>query len=132
MIPANGQRVAIAHDDDYLHLWPGHLESSRKGQGPAVGGVHRVKIHIDRHPTGTADARDQSDVILIEFQFLHRAQNAGHDDANPATRAPDVRKSFVAAEVFVRALIVPFHSLFSSPKSEPGPDSVPAAAGVPG
>ena len=56
VVAADGGGVAVPHDHDHLELGVGQLHPGGEGQGPAVGGVQGVEIHVDAHPPGAADA----------------------------------------------------------------------------
>jgi hypothetical protein len=101
MIPSDGDRVAIAHDDDHLQIGFGQLHPGGKGKGPAMGGVKGIEIHIDRESSRTTDSGNQNDLILIEPGPVDRPDQGSQHDPDPAPWAPDMGKLLVMTKIFM-------------------------------
>ncbi len=89
VVAADGGGVAVAHDHNDLELGIGQLDAGGEGEGPTMGGVQGIEIHINGHPPGAADAGDQDNVILKEAAAVN-----GSDQGPPRTmrcRTPDTQ-----------------------------------------
>ena len=79
MIAANGQTVAVAGYQPDIHLWIGQLDAGGKGGRPAMDGVETIGRHVIGKARGTADTRDEDNVLRrrtnIGQGFLHALQN---------------------------------------------------------
>ena len=101
VVAADGGGVAVAHDHDHVKLGVGQLHPGGKGQGPAVGGVERIEIHVHAQAPGAADARDQDDLVLGEAGAVNGPDQGPQDDAVAAPRTPDVGELLFVAQVLV-------------------------------
>jgi hypothetical protein len=120
MVAADGQGIAITHDNDDPHLRSDHLEASGKGQGSPVGGVHGVEIHVDGHPPRAADAGDHSHFVFVQSQAVYGPDDGMHDNADATSSAPNIRKLFLVTEVIVYLLFLALHKI-TSPQWQPIP-----------
>ena len=71
------RRVAVAGDDDDVHLRPHRLDRLGHRQGASVEGVDRLVLEVTAHPPGAADAGDDDRVALVEPHLVeHHRQHA--------------------------------------------------------
>jgi hypothetical protein len=101
MVAADGGGIAVPHDDDHLEPGVGQFYPGSERQGPAVGGVEGVKIHIYRHAPGTADPGNQHDIIFLKAGPVNGPDQGPQDNAVAAPRAPDVGKFLVVPQIFI-------------------------------
>jgi len=90
VVAADGEGVAVAADHDHMEVRPGDLDSGGEGQRPSVRGVEGVEIHVANRAGGTADAGYERDLVLVQAQPLHGAEDRFEDDPVAAAGAPDV------------------------------------------
>ncbi len=55
-----------------------------------------VGVDIGRQPSGTANAGDNRELVLIDAEVVDRPQQRPQGDAMPATRAEEVRHHLLA------------------------------------
>jgi len=101
VVAADGGGVAVTHDDDDLQFGIGQLDAGCEGQGPAVGGVEGVKVHVNGDSPGTADPGDDYNLVLFEPGAIDRPDQGAQKDAVAAARAPDVRELLVMPQILV-------------------------------
>ena len=79
MVAADAQTVAVARDDPHLQVGTRHLQARRDGRGPTVDPVDAVGLHVVRETAGTADPRDEDELLARHLQrgqhLLHLCQN---------------------------------------------------------
>ncbi len=68
VVAADGGAVAVAGDDDDGELGLGHLDARGEGDGPAMGGVQGVVVHIAGGPGGAADTGDDDHLVAVKPQ----------------------------------------------------------------
>ena len=102
VIAANGGAVTVTGDDHHIQIRTGELDARGKGNGPAMGSVDGVKIHIAGSPGRAADAGHNHCVVLGQPLLLNGLDNGLHDNAVAAAGAPQVRQA-VLAEIFLIA-----------------------------
>ena len=93
VIAADRRSVAVAGDDDHVHLRLGHLDAGGKGDGTAVGGMQCVIVHVSCRAGGAADSADDGNPFLGKAHVIDGLADVPHQNAVAAAGAPDVRKA---------------------------------------
>ena len=70
VVATNGRGIAIAHNRHHLQARLGQLDAGGKGQGAAMGGMESVEVEIGGHAAGTADARGQHHLVLVQLHAV--------------------------------------------------------------
>ena len=81
VVATDGGGVAVTHNHDHLELWIGQFHACGKGQGPAVGGVEGVEIHVHAQAAGAADPGYQDDIIFFKPGAVDGPDQRPQDDA---------------------------------------------------
>jgi hypothetical protein len=102
MVSADGDQVAIAAIDDDLEIGIAQLDPGGKRDWPPVGRVELVEAQIARHPPRATDARNDRDLVEIEFALDQRARETIDAGPDAASRTPDVRHSVHSEKRFSR------------------------------
>ena len=100
MIAADRKTVAVAGNHDHFEVRPRELQAGGEGQRTAVGDVERIGIDIVAEPARAANARDENQPVLVDFEFVDRPQQRAQRDAVTAARAQEMREQ-VFAQVIV-------------------------------
>ena len=100
MIPADGERVAVAHRDDHFQFRAAQLDAGRKGERPAMQRVKRMKIHVAGDARRTADPGHHHEFVFLPAEVVNRPQQGVQDNAMPAAGAPEMRKKSLPNVVF--------------------------------
>ncbi len=101
MVAADGGGVAVAHDHDHLEPGVGQFDAGGKGQGPAVGGVERIEIHVNAHAPGAADPRDHDNIVFGKPGAVDGPDQRPQNNAVAAPRTPDMGELLLVAQVLV-------------------------------
>src|SRR3990172_13072936 len=92
MIGADRQPVAIPGDDPDLQIRTADSETGGNRRRPAMDGVESVGIHVIGKTAGTADPRNEDDVLPWDAQFTanfrHDALHLCQDGIITTTRTP--------------------------------------------
>ena len=115
VVAADGGGVAVPHDHNDLQFRVGELDPGSEGQGPAVGGVQGVEVHVYGEPPGAADAGDEDDVVLGEAGAVNGPDQRAQDNAVAAPRAPDMGELFSWRRYLWMSLVT--SAIFRFPRS---------------
>ena len=88
MVAADRGGVAVAGDDDHVQLGVGHLDPGGERDGPAVGGVQGVEIHVARHSARATDTRDEYRVLSAPPHLGDNLPHLVQDGVVTTTGAP--------------------------------------------
>jgi hypothetical protein len=100
VIAANGDEVAVTTVHDHLERGVAELEARCERNGPPVGGVERIDLHVACHAAGAADSRDDGESQGIESALVYCSGEAVDRCADATSGTPDVRHA-VGPEVLL-------------------------------
>jgi hypothetical protein len=102
MIPPYGEQITIARIDHDTQFGVTQLQSRSEGDGPTVGRVEGVQIHVSGDATRTADPRDDGRSLKIDLGLRQSSDEAVDRRADPTTRTPDMRHPILPQQVYAR------------------------------
>ena len=88
MVPADGQRVAVARDHPHVEIGPARRQPGGDRRGPPVDGVQAVGVHVVRETGGTPDAREEHGALPAHAEVGHHHLHRGEDGVVAAPGAP--------------------------------------------
>ena len=74
MVAADGERVAVATEDEDVEVGPAQRNAAGEGQGATVNEVRAVRLHEVGEAAGTADARHSGDLLVMQFALLDQLE----------------------------------------------------------
>ncbi len=88
MVAPDGQRVTIPGDNPYGQVRPGDGETGRDSWCPTMDGMHPVGLQVVREAGGTADTRDEGDVLAGYPELGQKPLDGGQNRVVAAAGAP--------------------------------------------
>ena len=98
VIAADGERIAVTGGDPDVEIGANEFHAGGHGGRAAVNGVEAEYIHVIRKTAGAADAGDEDEFFLGDFQVGEDHLHGGKDGVVAAARAP--ADFLVGLEVF--------------------------------
>ena len=90
---ADGGQVAVPRVHHHVERRIGQLKPGGERDGPAVGRVERIGLHVPCNPSRAPDPRDHGTLVHGYLFAPQRLDIGGQHHAEPAPRTPDVRYS---------------------------------------
>src|SRR6202041_1191394 len=88
VIAADGKRIAIASGDPDVEVRADEFHAGGDRRSAAVNGVEAENVHVIRETAGAADAGDENQFFLGDFQVGENHLHGGKDGGVAAARTP--------------------------------------------
>ena len=92
MIAADGQTVPVPGNHHNLQVWPGKRQPGRKGNGPSVRNVVRIRVDVSSQPSGATNAGYDRQIVLGNPAFVYRPEQRSQGDSMTASRTKKMRQ----------------------------------------
>jgi hypothetical protein len=99
MISSDRGQITIPAKNGDIELGIGEFQPGREWNRSSMSRMVRIDVHIAGNTTRAAYARDHNLLILIDTRVQDGVSVTAHGDADPATRAPDMRHPIGANDV---------------------------------
>ena len=100
VVPTDGSAVAVAANENDVHLRLSHLYAGGKGSCATMGGMKGTKIHITGETGSATDAGDNRGIVLLKAKSVDGPDEPFHDNAMTATGTPDMGQ-FAGTDIFI-------------------------------
>src|SRR5690348_4724082 len=88
VVPADGQRVAVACSDPNFQLRIGNFNPGGDSRRAAVNRVESISVHVVRETAGAADSGDHDEVLLANAELREDGLYGGKDRIITTARTP--------------------------------------------
>src|ERR1043166_7701176 len=88
MVSADGERVAVAAEDEYMQIGPAQRDPAGEWQGAAVDVMHTVRLDEIRETARATNARNGGDVFMPKLALFDQLEIKRENGKVAATGAP--------------------------------------------